>query len=144
MSHAQTLAGSYVTPSFRHARVSDAMRRGVITCAPDTSMRDVARMMVTDHIHAVVVRGVKGSGGWGVVTDRDLLAAAPGAEGADAAACASEVLVTVAPEEALEAACELMRAHGVSHVMVVDPEQNQPLGVVSTLDVAGIVAWGRA
>jgi CBS domain-containing protein len=107
-------------------------------------MRDVARMMVTNHIHAVVVRGVKDSGAWGVVTDRDLLAAAAGAEDAEAGACASEVLVTVAPDEPLEAACELMRAHGVSHVMVVDPQQNQPLGVVSTLDVAGLVAWGRA
>jgi CBS domain-containing protein len=54
------------------------------------------------------------------------------------------VFVTVAPDEPLEAACELMRAHAVSHVMVVDPRQNQPLGVMSTLDVAGIVAWGQA
>ena len=135
---ATPVADSYMTPSLRHARVSDAM------CPPDSSMRDVARMMVTNHIHAVVVRGVKDSGGWGVVTDRDLLAAAPGADDAKAGACASEVLVTVAPDEPLEAACELMRAHGVSHVMVVDPQQNQPLGVVSTLDVAGIVAWGQA
>jgi CBS domain-containing protein len=138
------VAGSNVTPSLRHARVADAMRPGVITCPPDSSMRDVARMMVTNHIHAVVVRGVKDSGGWGVVTDRDLLATAPGADNAQAGACASELLVTVAPDEPLEAACELMRAHGVSHVMVVDPQQNQPLGVVSTLDVAGIVAWGQA
>jgi len=120
------------------------MRPGVITCPPDASMRDVARIMVTNHIHAVVVRGVKDSGGWGVVTDRDLLAAAPGADYARAGACASEVLVTVAPDEPLEAVCELMRAHGVSHVMVVDPQQNQPLGVVSTLDVAGIVALGQS
>jgi CBS domain-containing protein len=140
----EVIGGSYVTPSMRHARVSDAMRPGVITCPPDSSMRDVARMMVTNHIHAVVVRGVKDGGAWGVVTDRDLLAAALGAEAAQAGDCASEVLVTVAPEEPLEAASELMRAHGVSHVMVVDPERNQPLGVVSTLDIAGIVAWGRA
>ena len=144
MREHQAIAGSYVTPSLRHARVSDAMRPGVITCPPDTSMREVARIMVMNHIHAVVVRGVKDSGGWGVVTDRDLLAIALGAEDAEAGARASEVLVTVAPEEPLEAACELMRAHGVAHVMVVDPEQNQPLGVVSTLDVAGIVAWGEA
>ena len=51
--------------------------------------------------------------------------------------------MTIAPDERLEVACELMRAHGVSHVMVVDPHHNQPLGVVSTLDVAGIVAWGQ-
>lgn len=140
----EDVAGSYVTPSLRHARVSDAMRPGVITCPPDSSMRDVARMMVTNHIHAVVVRGVGDSGAWGVVTDRDLLATALGAEDAQARDCASEVLVTVAPDEPLEAACELMRAHGVSHVMVVAQELNQPLGVVSTLDIAGIVAWGRA
>jgi CBS domain-containing protein len=140
----QDIAGSYLTPSMRHARVSDAMRPGVITCPPDTSMRDVARMMVTNHIHAVVVRGVRDGGAWAVVTDRDLLATALGAEDARAGDCASDVLVTVAPDEPLEAACELMRAHGVSHVMVVAPEQNQPLGVVSTLDIAGIVAWGRA
>ena len=138
------IGGSYVAPSLQHARVSDAMRPGVITCPPDLSMRDVARIMVTNHIHAVVVRGVKGTGAWVVVTDRDLLAIAPGAEDAQAGTCASEVLVTVAPDEPLETARELMRAHGVAHVMVVDPKHNQPLGVVSTLDVAGIVAWGQA
>ena len=137
-------SGSYRIPSFRHARVADAMRPGVIGCPPDSSMRDVARIMSTNHVHAVVVRGVAGGGAWGVVTDRDLLRVASGAESQDAGSCASEVLVTVAPDEPLEAACELMRAHGVSHVMVVDPEHNQPLGVVSTLDIAGIVAWGLA
>jgi CBS domain-containing protein len=137
-------SGSYLIPSFQHARVSDAMRPGVISCPPDSSMRDVARIMSTNHVHAIVVRGVAGGGAWSVVTDRDLLRVAPGAEDQDAGSCASEVLVTIAPDERLEVACELMRAHGVSHVMVVDPEHNQPLGVVSTLDVAGIVAWGRA
>ena len=137
-------SGSYLMPSFQHPRVADAMRPGLISCPPDSSMRDVARIMSTNHVHAVVVRGVAGGGGWGVVSDRDLLKVAAGAEDQDAGSCASEVLVTVAPEELLEVACELMRAHSVSHVMVVDPSNNQPLGVVSTLDVAGIVAWGRA
>lgn len=136
--------GSYLIPSFQHALVADAMRPGVISCPPDSSMRDVARIMTTNHVHAVVVRGIAGGGAWGVVTDRDLLAVASGAEDQNAGSSASEVLVTIAPEERLEVACELMRAHGVSHVMVVDAQHNQPLGVVSTLDVAGIVAWGRA
>lgn len=137
-------SGSYLIPSFEHAHVADAMRPGVISCPPDSSMRDVARIMSTNHVHAVVVRGVAGGGAWGVVTDRDLLKVAPGARDQDAGSCASEVLVTIAPQEPLEVACELMRAHSVSHVMVVDPQRNQPLGVVSTLDVAGIVAWGQA
>lgn len=139
-----TASGSYLIPSFQHASVADAMRPGVISCPPDSSMSDVARIMTTNHVHAVVVRGIAGGGAWGVVTDRDLLTVASGAEDQNAGSSASEVLVTIAPEERLEVACELMRAHGVSHVMVVDPQHNQPLGVVSTLDVAGIVAWGRA
>jgi CBS domain-containing protein len=119
------------------------MRPGVISCPPDLAMRDVARMMATNHIHAIVVRGVASGRAWGVVTDRDLLSIASAAEDRRAADCAGEVLVTVEPNEPLEAACELMRAHGVSHVMVVEPGENEPLGVVSTLDIAGVVAWGE-
>jgi CBS domain-containing protein len=137
-------SGSYLTPSLRHARVSDALRPGVITCPSGSSMEDVARIMATNHVHAVIVRGVTTGGGWAVVTDRDLLAVAGDAADRRADDCASELLVTVPPDESLQVACELMRAHHVSHVMVVDPNGNEPIGVVSTLDVAGIIAWGRA
>ena len=58
-------SGSYLMPSFQHARVADAMRPGLISCPPDSSMRDVARIMSTNHVHAVVVRGVAGGGGCG-------------------------------------------------------------------------------
>jgi CBS domain-containing protein len=137
-------SGSYVMPSFRRARVTDALHPGVITCPSDSSMEDVARIMATNHVHAVIVRGVTTGGGWAVVTDRDLLAVAGDAADQRADDCASELLVTVSLDESLEVVCELMRAHNVSHVMVVDPNGNEPVGVVSTLDIAGIVAWGRA
>ena len=78
-----TASGSYLIPAFQHARVADAMRPGVISCPPDSSMRDVARIMTSNHIHAVVVRGVAEGGAWGVVTDRDLLAAASGRGGSE-------------------------------------------------------------
>jgi CBS domain-containing protein len=51
------LAGSNLTPSFDHARVRDAMHPGVIACLPDTPMEAVARIMTTNHVHAVVVAG---------------------------------------------------------------------------------------
>ena len=35
-----------------------------------------------------------------------------------------------------------MAEHGVSHLIVADA--GRAVGVVSTLDVAGIIAWGRA
>jgi CBS domain-containing protein len=49
----------------------------------------------------------------------------------------------VKPSEPLRAAVELMRRHGVTHLLVGDPKSDHPIGVLSSLDVAGIVAWGR-
>jgi CBS domain-containing protein len=137
------LPGSQLIPSFAHACVRDALHLGVITCLPDTPMEAVARIMTTNHVHAVVVAGLAGAQPWGVVTDRDLLAVAPEAADRLAGSCATDELVTVAPDERLEDAAELMRRHNVSHLMVVDPERNMPVGVLSTLDIAGTVAWGR-
>jgi CBS domain-containing protein len=141
--------GSYLTPSFEQARVSDAMRAGVLTCPPDTSLKTVARMMATYHIHCVVVRGadLERTGSeepWGIVSDLDAVAAGADAEDRTAAsACATEV-VTVSPDETLERAAQLMTEHDVSHLVVVDPATKSPVGVLSTLDIAGVIAWGRA
>ena len=33
------------------------------------------------------------------------------------------------------------RAH--SHVMAVNPESGRPVGILSTLDIAGVLAWGE-
>jgi CBS domain-containing protein len=138
-----TFEGSYLTPAFEHARVADAMRAGVISCPPDTSMHVVARMMATNHVHAVVVSGLAGRGPWGVVTDRDLLAVAPEASDCLAGSCATPDPVMVKPSESLRVAVGLMREHGVTHLLVGDPESDHPIGVLSSLDVAGIVGWGR-
>jgi CBS domain-containing protein len=137
------LAGSNLTPSLEHARVRDAMHPGVITCLPDTPMEAVARIMTTNHVHAVVVAGAGAAESWGVVTDRDLLAVAPDAADRLAGSCASHELVTVAADDPLATAAELMRRHDVSHLMVVDPRRRVPVGVISTLDIADTVAWGR-
>jgi CBS domain-containing protein len=137
------LPGSQLIPSFAHAYVRDALHLGVITCLPDTPMEAVARIMTTNHVHAVVVAGMAGARPWGVVTDRDLLEVAPDAADRSAGSCATGELVTVAPDERLEVAAELMRRHNVSHLLVVDPQRNLPVGVLSTLDIADIVAWGR-
>jgi CBS domain-containing protein len=139
-----TPPGSYLTPAFEHARVLDAMRVGVITCGPDASMADVARIMATNHVHAVVVRGLADGAAWGVVTDADVVAAAADASLRLAGSCASGGLVSVTPDESLQVAAGLMKHHDVTHLIVVDPERNQPLGVISTLDIAGVVAWGCA
>jgi CBS domain-containing protein len=35
-----------------------------------------------------------------------------------------------------------MADHNVSHLVVVQPHSGQPVGVLSTLDIAGVLAWG--
>jgi CBS domain-containing protein len=72
------------------------------------------------------------------------LAAATEAPDTLAGSCATSEFVTVAPGERLDAAAQLMQQHDVSHLMVVDRAGDVPIGVLSTLDIAGIVAWGRA
>ena len=124
------------------------MRRGIISCDPETDLATVARLMATNHVHAVVVSGTEPSphGGehltWGLVTALDLVAATlPGLETADAGALASTEILTVDVEERLERAAQLMVEHQLTHLIVVAGAR--PVGVLSTLDVAGVLAWGR-
>jgi CBS domain-containing protein len=138
-----TLEGSYLTPSIQHARVADAMRTGVITCPPDTSLKVVAKIMATNHVHAVVVSGLPDGAPWGAVTDQDLLAVASDASDHLAGHYATATPVMVKPGERLEDAAQLMCRRGVTHLLVGDPESERPIGVLSSLDIAGIVAWGR-
>jgi CBS domain-containing protein len=148
MAQTQTkLEGSFRMPAFEHATVSDAMRPGVISCPPQTSLKTVARMMASNHVHSVVVtRPGVDSGGrpWGIVSDLDLVRVGGEVEDRTAGqACANEV-VSVGPEDTLERAAQLMAEHGTSHLIVIDPRWDDPIGVLSTLDMAGIIAWGRA
>ena len=142
-----TARGSFLAPSFEHARVADEMRHGLIACAPDTPLRDVARMMTTNHVHAVVVVDREADGDtipWGVVSDIDVLGVAePGAESLTAGEVAATPALMVAPEDPLERAAQLMREHATSHLIVVEPRTGQPVGVLSTLDIAGALAWGE-
>jgi CBS domain-containing protein len=138
-----TLEGSYLTPSFEHARVADAMRTGVISCPPDTSMESVARIMATNHVHAVVITGLAGGAPWGIVSDTDLLEVAGEAGERLAGSCAGEDPVMVKPSDRLSDAVALMQGRGLTHLVVGDPGSDHPIGILSSLDVAGIVGWGR-
>jgi CBS domain-containing protein len=53
-------------------------------------------------------------------------------------------LPTVAVDEPLDRARRLLVEHGVSHALVVEARAGRPVGVLSTLDVASVLALGRA
>jgi CBS domain-containing protein len=57
---------------------------------------------------------------------------------------ADHPIISVEPDTPLLQAGRLMADNRASHVLVIDPASQHPVGVLSTLDVAGVVAWGEA
>jgi CBS domain-containing protein len=65
-------------PSLRGRTVGEAMHRGLISCPADASLRDIARMMATYRVHAILVtrHGAKTATdgrGWAIVSDEELV-----------------------------------------------------------------------
>jgi CBS domain-containing protein len=139
---------SVLIPSVDAAQVSDVMRHGVISCSPQTALTDIARMMTSHHVHAIIVLRDEPDGDttpWGVVSDLDVLATVhPGAEDLTAGQVAGTPAVMIAPDDSLVRAAQLMRENETSHLIVVERQTGQPIGVISTLDIAGALAWGEA
>jgi CBS domain-containing protein len=135
-------------PSLEHATVGDAMHPGVVTCGRDALIGDVARAMATHHVHCIVVLGPDyehsgESAVWGIISDLDLVrnGILRGAEEA-AGALAQQPIISVKPTMPLREAGELMVSHGVTHLVVIEPATRRPVGILSTLDIADILAWG--
>lgn len=116
------------------------MHPGVLTCAPDDSLRHVAGVMANHGVHAVVITTRNGDRPIGVLSDLDVVAAvAAGADCTASRAAATEPL-TVSADEPLLGAAQLMTEHGVSHLVVIDAANGYPVGVLSTLDIAAVYA----
>ena len=146
----QPYHGSYLMPSLEHATVGDAMHPGIASCEPEAALTDVARVMATHHVHCVVVMHPPQTPSghpyvWGIVSDQDLVRSGIDPDAESAGEAARQPTITIEPTMPLIEAAELMVRNGVSHVVVVDDAQRQrPIGVLSTLDLAGVLAWGEA
>jgi CBS domain-containing protein len=139
-----------IGPAFEHATVADAMRVGIISCQADTSLRAIAELMASYHVHAVVVEmgagtsGAASGHGWGIVSDVELARAAARSElQATAGELAGSGAAFIGPAEPLKRAAELMVEHRVSHLIVSTAPTARPVGIISTLDLAMALAWGR-
>ena len=141
--------GSYLLPRFEHATVADAMHPGILSCDADAALGEVARMMSTHHVHCIVVGATvegatNGPNGWRIISDLDLVRAGmrPNTP-ASAADVARRSAISVDTTAALRDAAELMLTMGTSHVVAVNPRTRRPVGILSTLDIAGVLAWGE-
>ena len=141
------MGGDYLVPAFESAHVSDAMRPGVFTCPADISLRAVARVMATQHVHSVVVMRREDAAlrprAWGVVSDLDLVRSADAVDDLLAADLADVDVPVVTPDTPLAEAARTMAAAGKAHAVVEEPHRHEPIGMLSTLDIAGNLAWAR-
>jgi CBS domain-containing protein len=142
----QPFVGDALIPPLDRATVADVMHHGLISCAPDLPAREVAAMMVTQRVHAVAVIGVSADTGgehltWSILSDLDLVGAAPDAAAGTLGRPVAAALVAE-PRESLIAVARRMADAGTSHLIVVSETARCPIGVVSTLDVARAMAWG--
>jgi CBS domain-containing protein len=140
----QTTPRNYADPvSYSKANVADVMTEGLISCAPSTPLRGVARLMAGHRVHSVFVFDYEDDHVelWGIVSDLDLVAAAwADVDELTAGESAVTPLVYVSKHDDLRRAAQLMAESGVSHLAVVDPATDRPVGVISTLDIAQAIA----
>ncbi len=123
-------------------KVMHLMRRGVITCAEETSLREVAQVMVANAIHYCVVTNqdneVKG-----IISSRSLLKGF----GMDFdKAMAKDILVpytfTITPSSPLKEAISLMSKKKIEHLIVVSdrPGSKAILGLLHAEDIISKMA----
>ena len=128
-------------------QVREVMTKSPICCSPDTTLNEVARLMVEyDCGQIPVVEGTR-KRPVGVITDRDITCRAV-AEGRNpltlsAKDCMSTPVVSVTPDTAVEECCRLMEERQLRRVPVVD-EGGACCGIVSQADLALRMANGHA
>ena len=128
--------------------VAGVMHRGVITCPPETLLASVARTLFENRIHAIFVAGEWAREGyeemvWGVVFDTDVVrAACEGGLDRAVGDVAHQEMVTVRPEAPLSEAVAVMAEQHLTHLVVVDAPL-EPVGILSTFDVMGVLGAAR-
>lgn len=150
MSLSQTFCRPSLIPPFAKASVADVMHRGVLSCPPDATLREVSEIMATHSVHCVVVDGVARDRDqerlvWRILDDLDLVRALarPDAEDLRAADIATGSGATLSPSTPLPETAVEMVAQGLTHMIVASERHGRPAGVVSALDLAAAAAWGR-
>ena len=120
--------------------VKDIMNKKVLTIEPDKTLREAAKIMNENDVGSLVV--VKGGEVVGIITERDVVRAV--AEGLNpdetkVSEVMSDEVYTALPETSVLKAMEMMRAHRIRHLPIVD-ESGKLVGIVSLRDLAHAAA----
>ena len=144
-NHARVAVQPLPTPTrraFETLKVGDVMHPGVVSCPPDASLHVVASLMSMHGMHSVFVFEPDRAD----VLPRHRVRPRPRGRGPGGLATrtagesAVTPIVTVRTDDALERAAELMVDNSLSHLCVVDAVTRRPVGVLSTIDIARVIA----
>lgn len=118
-------------------KVGDVMHRGVITCKPETLLKEVVRILCDSGVHALIVAR-SGTQVQGVISHVDVIKM----YGKNLLEYKAEDVMTplvhdVSPDDPIERAIELLLKHRVHRLLVTEqrPEGKVAVGVISTTDI---------
>ena len=122
------------------SKVKDLMFYGLVACEPEDDLETVARVMIENDVHAVVIQEAEQA--VGVVSQTDLVLARQGrtaeeARKVTARQIMSEGCATCDLETSLSEAVTAMTRMGIHRLIVTkrNEDRNVPIGVISMTDV---------
>jgi CBS domain-containing protein len=133
-------ASGFPHPGGSTVLIKHVMTNDPACCSPDTSLQEVARLMVEHDCGEIpVVDNEQSRRPVGVITDRDIVCRAI-AEGRNplaltAGECMTTAVVTVTPDMSIEDCCDVMERNQIRRVPVIDA-QGCCCGIVSQADIA--------
>ena len=121
-------------------QVKEMMTSNPACCTADTSLPEVAKMMVEKDCGEIpIIEDEESRLPIGVITDRDIVCRAVANKrnplDLTAADCMTKTIVTVTPDMSLEECCKIMEEKLIRRVPVVD-DRGACVGIVSVADIA--------
>ncbi len=128
------------TEQLKNSVLTEASDGGIVSCRPEAALSQVAELMAVNRVHAIVVVDDDRPEP-PVITELDLVSAVASGhfDGLTAADIAANEAISLRHDDTLIHAAQLMAEHRVSHLLVRN-ERRDPVGIVSTLDIAAAIS----
>jgi CBS domain-containing protein len=123
------------SPEVAQQPASALVRRPPVTCTPDATLREAARLMDAQQVSSVLVE--LGHGEFGIVTDSDLrsaVVAGPVSPDDPVSEAMSAPVIGVGADQTGADVMLTMLDHDIRHVPVLSP-RSEPLGVIVGIDL---------
>ena len=126
-----------MTAEVTRKTVRDIMHRGVITCKPDTLLKEVVRILSDTGVHALIV-GMSGSRIDGVISHMDVIKHfGENLLNYKAEDIMTPQVIDIPPDASIEDAIVVLLKHNVHRLLVTEERAHGkvPVGVLSTTDI---------